>query len=364
MTAVDDTFDRLSALVGAPGSRCFPRVLEAMMTMEEAKILLELRDWMTTEQLAEKLNVDPKSLQVKLDEMYERMIIRMSDRGYITPSNVVAFHHGSIGWMNEELKAKVYPLWGEFFFAEWGDIIVDDFEKRKKTGAPGAHRIVPAHKALKASPNIRPEQILWYEDMEQILRRSKRTSLMMCGCRGLWGKCDSPIDVCLKVEYPVADENQMPEWGKPLKPTRDASFEEALAAINDCEDKGLVHIPLNTSQGDVFCNCCDDCCIVITPLLRRGNIHEILTPSRYRAAANQEICNGCQTCVERCKFDAIEMRRVPGSKKLKSTIINENCLGCGICVITCPTKALILELLRPPEHIPTVGVFELFQMGT
>jgi MinD superfamily P-loop ATPase len=104
--------------------------------------------------------------------------------------------------------------------------------------------------------------------------------------------------------------------------------------------------------------------MVITPLLRRGNIHEILTPSRYRAAANQEICNGCQTCVERCKFDAIEMRRVPGSKKLKSAIINENCLGCGVCVITCRTKALMLELVRPPEHIPTVSVFELFEMGT
>ena len=44
MTDVDDTFDRLSSLVGAPGLKHFPRVLEAMMTVEEAKILLELRD--------------------------------------------------------------------------------------------------------------------------------------------------------------------------------------------------------------------------------------------------------------------------------------------------------------------------------
>jgi len=359
----NDVFDKLAERLGAPGSKHFARILEAMMTSEEAQILLEVPDWMTAKELAKKLKVDEKSLQPKLDDMEQRQIIRKSPQGYITPANIVAFHHGAIGWLREDLKAKVYPLWGDFFFAEWRDILVDGFIKRKESGAPGAHRVVPAYKALRASPDIKPEQILWYEDMEQILRTSERTIFMMCGCRGLWRKCDSPIDVCLQVQYPTPGERRNRESTQFIKPPKEATFEEALAIIDDCEDRGLVHIPLNTSQGDLICNCCDDCCMVINPLVKRGKVHEILTPSRYRAKVNQELCSGCQTCIERCKFDAIEMQKVTGSKKLKSTIIKEHCMGCGVCVITCPKQALTLELVRPPEHIPTVSVLELLRWG-
>ena len=57
------------------------------------------------------------------------------------------------------------------------------------------------------------------------------------------------------------------------------------------------------------------------------------------------------------------MQPVPGSKKLKAAINNEHCLGCGVCVITCPKNALTLELVRPPEHIPNLSVMELLQRG-
>jgi ferredoxin len=358
-------FDILSKRMGAPGSKRFAKILEAMITVEEAGILLETSTSMTAQQIADKLKTDLRSLQPRLDDMEKRQVIRKTPQGYVTPANIVAFHHGAIGWMREDLKAQVYPLWDDFFFAEWRDIIVDDFIRRKTTGAPGAHRIVPAHKALKASPKIRPEQVLWYEDMEQILQRSERLSLMMCGCRGLWRKCDSPIDVCLKVQFSTGGVHKPAAPNEFLKPPKDVTFAEALATIDECEDHGLVHIPLNTSHGDLFCNCCRDCCMVVNPLLHRGSgkLYEILTPSRYRAVVDPELCSGCETCVKRCMFDAVRMEPVSASKKLKSTIVKEHCLGCGVCVVKCPKKAIELELIRPPEHIPTVSVLELFRMG-
>ena len=357
----NNAYDKLSERMGAPGSKHFPKILKAMMTPEEAEILLAVPTIMTAEEIARKLNTDEKSLQPKLDDMEQRQIIRRMNQGYVAPANIVAFHHGAIGWMREDLKAKVYPLWGDFFYAEWRDIILGEFMRRKESGRPGAHRIIPAHRALKASPNIKPEQILWYEDMEQILKRSERTSFMMCGCRGLWRQCDSPVDVCLNVRFPVEGGEPKGESHQYIKPPKDVGFDEALAVIDDCEDRGLVHIPLNTSHGDLICNCCDDCCMVINPLLNRGKVHEILTPSRYRATVNQELCSGCQTCFKRCKFSAIEMQPVPDSDKLKASIINEKCLGCGVCVVKCPKQALTMELVRPPEHIPTVSVMELLR---
>ena len=261
-------------------------------------------------------------------------------------------------------KEGLSPL-GRFFFKEWRDIIVDGFIKRKESGLPGAHRIIPSHLALKASPGIKPENILWYEDMEQILRRSERISFMMCGCRGLWRKCDNPVDVCLQVQFPPENGEYKGEAHQYIKPPKDVSFDEALEVINRCENLGLVHIPLNTSHGDLICNCCDDCCMVINPMLNRGGgiIWEILTPSRYRAVVDQELCVGCGTCLKRCKFSAIETVDVPGSKKPKTRIINEHCLGCGVCVVKCTKKALTLELIRSPEHIPTISVMELMSRG-
>ena len=111
---------------------------------------------------------------------------------------------------------------------------------------------MPAHKALIASPNIRFEQVLWYEDLEQVLRRSERISFMMCGCRGLWRKCDNPVETCLQVEYKTPGGRINRDPPHYIKPPKDVSYEEALAVIHDCEDLGLVHIPLNTSGRHVL----------------------------------------------------------------------------------------------------------------
>ncbi len=362
MSNIDAVYSRLSELIGVPSSQRFIKILKAMVTPEEAQLMIEMPGPTTCEQLSQKLNTDPKKIQAILDDLGNRGLIGVTKAGYAAHRNLVAFHHSSIGYIPEERRPQINPLWSDFYFEEWADMQAQGSIKRWENGAPSTHRVVPAHKALLASPNIPREQILWYEDMEQIIRRSVKTNLLMCGCRGMWRKCDKDIFVCLHVQFPweKVDPNRRL---RPVKgqPPRDLSFEEALAAIHECEDKGQVHIPFNVANTNLYCNCCDDCCVVIYPLTKYGKIHEILSPSRYRAKVDTNLCNGCQTCVERCYFDALEMKKSPGSKKLKSSVIDQHCMGCGSCVITCPQKALTLELVRPPEHIPTVSAMELMQ---
>jgi ferredoxin len=60
-------------------------------------------------------------------------------------------------------------------------------------------------------------------------------------------------------------------------------------------------------------------------------------------------CTGCETCVERCQIEAIEV--VDGI----STIDLNRCIGCGLCVTTCPVDAIALikksedQLYEPPK---------------
>jgi DNA-binding transcriptional ArsR family regulator len=195
MASEIDVYEKLTDRLGAPGSQRFIKVLKAMVTPEEARILLELPKPMTCADLAKKLNVDEKTLQAQLDAIKEKGLINLGEQGYVSHNNIVMFHHSAQALIPAELKPSIYPLWEDFFFNEWRDILMDGFEARlAKIGAKG-HRVFPASKALRASPDIPRDQILWYEDMEQMIERGKSIISTDCGCRVIWRKCDKPIHI-------------------------------------------------------------------------------------------------------------------------------------------------------------------------
>jgi ferredoxin len=237
-------------------------------------------------------------------------------------------------------------LWTELFRSGYYQKSqIDAFLARKKVTGLAPRRIIPARKALALSPNIPRERVLWYEDIEEILRRQEVISTGKCGCRRVWGTCDTPMEVCLG----FSKKGEAPKPGK-----RVLSTEEAIALMDDAAEKGL-HKPWNQIDLSVagLCNCCPCCCVVIQPAINLGVLHDVLEPSRFKTVIDETKCQGCQTCVERCHFEAIEMRKVPNSKKMKAFVLDEECMGCGLCIIKCPHQAMHLELVRPPEHIPT-----------
>ena len=63
------------------------------------------------------------------------------------------------------------------------------------------------------------------------------------------------------------------------------------------------------------------------------------------------MCIGCETCVDRCQFEAITIHDDIAS-------INEDkCIGCGVCTVSCTENALHLFSIEknrrnePPENI-------------
>ena len=76
-----------------------------------------------------------------------------------------------------------------------------------------------------------------------------------------------------------------------------------------------------------------------------------MEPNRFLAVADEDKCKGCQECIERCPFEAIEMRKSPNSKKYKAYVDPEKCKGCGVCIVGCKQNALTYRIVRPPEYL-------------
>jgi hypothetical protein len=195
MAEKNDVYETLTARLGAPGSKRFIKVLQAMVTPDEAVLLVELPKPTTAKELAARLKTDEKKLTAKLESMKEKGLVNQMGEGWVSHRNVVMFHHSAQALIPEELKPSIYPLWADFFWNEWRDILVDEFEHRLATSGARGHRVIPARKALSMSPKVKPEQILWYEDMEAMIKRGKSILATACGCRVIWGKCDSPLHV-------------------------------------------------------------------------------------------------------------------------------------------------------------------------
>lgn len=350
MATPGEVYDKLADKYKHVGHQHFRDILELLMTPEEGEIVLELSVPMTPAELAKKLEMDEKILAEKMDNLARRGLLFRGKEQYLAwrdshQLNVrVLFSAdenippGLLELRKQDLRYSGQP------FAE-----IDAWLKMYE--ARGIHllRVIPARLAIQANPNIRPEQVLWYEDAAEIIKRTEMIGVVDCDCRRIYHRCDKPLMTCLHfgrniIEYETGRGGRM----------KILSVEEAIETSDMAEKAGLVHTtPVNnTSVPGVLCNCCNDCCSTIEPGLHSGKIHEIMSPSRYRAVVDQEQCAGCQTCVKFCPFNAIEMHHVPGSKKMKAKVIEEECMGCGVCVLQCKKKALTFELVRPPDHIP------------
>jgi Pyruvate/2-oxoacid:ferredoxin oxidoreductase delta subunit len=325
---------------GSKPSQRLVKILEAMFTPDEGKVLLELYAPATCQEVAERLKVDEKGLYRTLEDLVARGFLTKGLTQYAFHASLLAFHHDVVGDPAvEPVSDKVRELWGDFFYNEWYQDFVDGYIKRQeKTGRP-VHRVWPAIGALDLSPNIKPEQILPEENFRLFIQNSKHRIMAPCGCRKLWAKCDHAIETCF-----ACFDNSRGDYylGKPGRVLREVSLEESMDIVRKAEEAGLVHIGV--------CYCCPDACEILYSLTKTKR-YDLLGASRYQAAVNTDLCSGCQECLDRCYFEAIEMKKPAGSKKLKASIVNENCKGCGLCVVSCKQKALTLELVRPPEFI-------------
>jgi ferredoxin len=69
--------------------------------------------------------------------------------------------------------------------------------------------------------------------------------------------------------------------------------------------------------------------------------------SHYYAEIEPDECQVCGICAdERCQVNAIEA----GEEAYH--VIRDRCIGCGLCVSTCPSEAIKLVRKQPEKMVP------------
>jgi Pyruvate/2-oxoacid:ferredoxin oxidoreductase delta subunit len=338
----DGIYHDLAIKLGAPASRRFLSILEEMFIPEEARICLELYLPATCQELAVRLGKDENDLSEKLKKLVNRGILTRGMTQYAFHTTLLGFHHDiadtGVHTGPHAISQKIKDLWADFFYNEWSVSWTNLASERKKAGRHGI-MITPAIGALELSPNIRPEQILPQENWKMQIQLAKRRIVAPCGCRVLWGKCDHPLMTCFACFDNSRGEYYLNQPGRLLK---EISLLETLDIVRANEEAGLIHWGV--------CYCCPDACEMLYSYTKADRL-DLVDANRYVATVNQDVCIGCQECVERCPFNAIEMRKTANSKKLKASIIAEKCKGCGICIVGCKQRALRYEIVRPPEYL-------------
>jgi len=353
--STSDVYENLMERLGFPGSKRLRPIMEELMTPDQARMVAELPG--SPEEVAQKSGFELGRVKDTLDELFFKGVI--FPRGDFRRREFFRFAR-SIGQFHDATMAteELDVERDRRFFEMWYDFVMNEMyphtaEQMKLLDRPYT-RIIPAYNSIKDLDGVLP-----YENFPEILKAQELIAVVPCSCRlctaSVGQRCEHHDEVahwaCLQfgrgADYVITRGS-----GKEL------STQEALELNDIVEESGLLHIWPNSSVmtgPKLSCQCCRDCCMTYVPVDQAGlPIGNIWEKSRYQAFVNQDECDGCQVCVDRCLFDAVEMIRPEGSKKYKATIIPDNCFGCGSCVIGCEPEAITMKAVRPPEHIPAV----------
>ncbi|MFX0083474.1 MAG: 4Fe-4S binding protein [Candidatus Hodarchaeota archaeon] len=313
--------------------------LSLMYSPEIAKIVQLLPVFPEAIQITEfanQVNIDKEELIEKLDEVSRKRFIVTRGKLYSLLDPFMMYDVPFIVKENYEgPDAKNFADLSRKFFIE------DKYYKKWETSWKGT----PYMRVLTVSEEIDPEhEIIPLEEVYSIIDKYSSFAVIACPCRlraGISGvrECTDkyPLHNCLQIGPGAELLGEDP--GK-----KKISKQEAKEIMRQSAEVGLVLATDNTAKfTSVICSCCECCCGMLRGLTEFDNPRAIAR-ANFISSIDKDACTACETCVDRCKFNAITVNEF-------ASVNSEKCIGCGLCAVTCPSDAITMKRFER-EQIP------------
>ncbi len=320
---LQEQLDQYSVGFPATESGIEIKILEKLFTLPEAEIFSQLTPMLETpEDIAPRIGMNADDAAKKLADMAEKGLVFSLNKNGIIRYGAIAFVHGLFEFQVTRLDRE---------FAELCQHYIDnEFKEALAFSAAGFLRVIPIQKSIDVRNRVAP-----YEDAAEILKGVKKIVVTDCVCRKSAGLLDKSCNKILEVCFMFGS---MAQYYLDHDMGREVGVEEALQILEKAHEAGLVTQPATSQNPTGMCNCCGDCCGPLSSIKSHPKPAEMVF-SNYFAVVDDAECTGCETCVERCEFEAIQINDSDIAE-----IDLDRCIGCGLCVTTCPTDAINLEV--------------------
>jgi len=299
-----------------------------------------------------KLNVSPKSMTLsrfskrikKSQDKALRIIERLIDQDCVWKSGTKEPKYSiNLTPLLHNLPTIRYFEFPEEKAKKLAELSYKNFveEKWYKTysGSPETQtfRVIPVQKSLKTQTLIMP-----YDEVEKIIDNARYICLAKCMCKTrteFMGvrECKNkyPLETCMPL-------NQGAKYYIERGLGREISKKEAKELCKEFNKMGLIHTTENFSDDrhTLLCNCCPCCCNPLGGITKWDKPNSVAAANYIAEVKSPKECERCETCVEKCIFKAIILNE--GGPEIN----NERCMGCGVCVVNCPSGVIDLKRIE------------------
>ena len=182
-------------------------------------------------------------------------------------------------------------------------------------------------------------QVLTLQEADKVLELASPIGLLHCICRTRLLAKEERNEyeyTCLGTGVGMLKWERWPERYK--GGVKFVNVEQGKEWSREMNKRG--YVPIIMVYGERFvggvCMCDYPACGIIAGRLDFGSS---CLKGHYVAMVDEEKCNGCGICAQRCQWGALKFNVSVD----KAGIDQYRCFGCGLCETACPRKAIILK---------------------